>query len=168
MSLDVTLSIWIDGNLSERLEGSLLWTHFGVSGPVVLNASRHWERAVVEGRRVAVTVNFLGAAFDEAERQLWRWRPNVHARRFRAPWRDGCLRRLRVHWSMRSVCSGRRPLPHLTRDDRRRLAHALTEWPLADHRFPRLQLRRSNGWRRLARRDPVVDDGVTRSVRVSI
>ena len=28
-----------------RLTGSLLWTHFGVSGPVALNASRHWHRA---------------------------------------------------------------------------------------------------------------------------
>src|SRR5262245_8144864 len=27
-----------------RLEGAMLWTHFGVSGPVMLNASRHWLR----------------------------------------------------------------------------------------------------------------------------
>src|SRR5687767_1372447 len=33
-----------------RLEGSLLWTHFGVSGPLALNMSRHWNRAQLEGR----------------------------------------------------------------------------------------------------------------------
>ena len=34
-----------------RLAGALLWTHFGVSGPVAMNASRHWLRAQLEGRR---------------------------------------------------------------------------------------------------------------------
>ena len=32
--------------------GSLLWTHFGISGPVALNMSRHWLRARLEGRAV--------------------------------------------------------------------------------------------------------------------
>jgi predicted flavoprotein YhiN len=31
-----------------RLEGPLLWTHFGASGPAVLNLSRHWHRARLE------------------------------------------------------------------------------------------------------------------------
>ncbi len=131
VSLDVTLSIWIAGNLSDRLEGSLLWTHFGVSGPVVLNASRHWERAVVEGRPVAVTVNFLGVAFDEAERRL----VAMAAERPRAS-----LQSALAGWLPASVASAlvdaiglsrEAPVAHLTRDDRRRLAHALTEWPLA-------------------------------------
>src|SRR6266540_3134361 len=45
IAIDGELSIWIDGALATRLSGALLWTHFGISGPVVFNASRHWARA---------------------------------------------------------------------------------------------------------------------------
>ena len=50
---DVELAIWIDGAIAVRLRGAMLWTHFGVSGPVALDASRHWLRAQLEGRAVA-------------------------------------------------------------------------------------------------------------------
>ena len=56
---------------SIRLRGSLLWTHFGVSGPLVLNASRHWCRATLENRNVRVTLNFLPpSTFDAIDRRL--------------------------------------------------------------------------------------------------
>ena len=58
VSHDVELAVWIDGRLSVRLAGPLLWTHFGLSGPVSLNASRHWLRAGIEARSVRVTANF--------------------------------------------------------------------------------------------------------------
>ena len=51
---------------------------------------------------------------------------------------------------------------HLTRDDRRRLSHALIEWPLPVDRHARLQLRRGDRRRRRARRDRSGDDGVAR------
>jgi predicted flavoprotein YhiN len=40
VALEVELAIWIDGRVAERIAGSMLWTHFGVSGPAALNASR--------------------------------------------------------------------------------------------------------------------------------
>src|SRR5688500_18254866 len=51
------VTIRVEGQRPLRLAGSLLWTHFGASGPVVLNASRHWHRAVLEGRQVEVEVS---------------------------------------------------------------------------------------------------------------
>ena len=60
VSHDADLVLWVDGRISTRLTGSLLWTHFGISGPVVLNASRHWLRADLEGRAVRLT--FAGVA----------------------------------------------------------------------------------------------------------
>src|SRR5207237_4483301 len=33
---DVELTIWVDGRVEERLRGAMLWTHFGISGPVAL------------------------------------------------------------------------------------------------------------------------------------
>ena len=71
VSHDVELTVWVDGAAEVRLSGALLWTHFGVSGPVVLNASRHWARATLEGRTVAVTANFCPAdTFDRVDERL--------------------------------------------------------------------------------------------------
>ena len=48
-----------DAGVTTRLRGALLWTHFGASGPVILDASRYWLRAHQEGRSAAVSVNLL-------------------------------------------------------------------------------------------------------------
>src|SRR5262245_31877723 len=71
VSLDATLTVWIDGRADLHLRESLLWTHFGISGPVALNLSRHWLRAVLEGRTVAVTANFTGNLDFEAMERFW-------------------------------------------------------------------------------------------------
>ena len=131
VSQTVEIAIWIDGSISRRLSGSLLWTHFGVSGPVVLNASRHWGRARLEGRDVRLTVNFLpGRSFDQVE-QLWivgaRKRPTVSVRSELA--RDlpqAVAEALPKALSLEPT----QILANLSREDRRRLIHALTEWPL--------------------------------------
>ena len=39
------LTLRAGGRVVTTLTGSLLWTHFGISGPVALNLSRHWHRA---------------------------------------------------------------------------------------------------------------------------
>lgn len=43
------LTTLANGKRIDRRSGSLLWTHFGVSGPVVLDASRHWVLARARG-----------------------------------------------------------------------------------------------------------------------
>jgi len=58
---DAAVSVSGDGLRTVTLRGALLWTHFGASGPVVLNASRHWHRAKIEGREVQVRLSFLPA-----------------------------------------------------------------------------------------------------------
>ncbi len=52
ISHDVTLTTTIAGKNFDRSTGSLLWTHFGISGPVVLDASRVWVRAAAQGEAV--------------------------------------------------------------------------------------------------------------------
>src|SRR5262249_30291769 len=71
VSQDVELSIWIDGAVAPRLARALLWTHVGVSGPVAMNASRHWLRARVEDRTAALSVSFMpGRTFDDVDEWL--------------------------------------------------------------------------------------------------
>ena len=68
---NVELTITVAGARATRLTGAMLWTHFGVSGPVALNASRHWMRAQVEHRDVSITVSFWpGRSFDDADTEL--------------------------------------------------------------------------------------------------
>jgi hypothetical protein len=52
---EVELAVKLGGRLLGRRTGSLLWTHFGVSGPVVLDASRVYLRAALEAGEEAGT-----------------------------------------------------------------------------------------------------------------
>ena len=131
VSHDVELAVWADGAVAIRLTGSLLWTHFGISGPVALNASRHWLRAQLEGRPVAMTANLrAGAQFDDADAD-WQRRAvanpkatvqNTLASMLPASVAAAILRQLAL--------DGTSTLAHFPRDDRRRLSRALVEFPL--------------------------------------
>src|SRR6185436_19678085 len=59
LSQPVELSTFADGKLLDRRSGSLLWTHFGISGPVVMDASRHWVIAQAAQRHVEMRCSFV-------------------------------------------------------------------------------------------------------------
>jgi predicted Rossmann fold flavoprotein len=132
VSLDATLTVWIDGRAALRLRESLLWTHFGISGPVALNVSRHWLRAALDGQAVAVTASFAGDLDFEALERFWlertRDRPlssvgTTLASLVPSSVAAALLQRLSLEPSI--------TLAALRREDRRRLTAALTGWPLA-------------------------------------
>lgn len=122
------LSTYACGKRVDRRTGSLLWTHFGVSGPVVLDASRHWLAARLRGGAVELRCNFLpGGDFAQADE----WLVGAAAARPR----QSVGRCLAGRWPERlaeclaaaaRIDSGT-ALGQLPRDDRRRLAHVLTE-----------------------------------------
>jgi predicted Rossmann fold flavoprotein len=131
VSHDVELSLWADGRITTRQRGSLLWTHFGISGPVTLDVSRHWLRVEREGRRALLTASFCPG--DSFERLETRWMAAVSTRP------KGSVVTALAAQVPESVASAlleriqvdlRRELAHLTRSERRRLVHALLEWPL--------------------------------------
>jgi predicted Rossmann fold flavoprotein len=131
VAVDAAITVWVDGALALRLSGALLWTHFGVSGPVVLNASRHWARARIEDRGVRLTLSFHpGTSFEEVEA---RWISGPHVRQgatVRSLLASDVPDALALAILAVLAIPADRPLAELTRDDRRRLVHALTEWPL--------------------------------------
>ena len=131
VSQDVELAIWTEGALQIRLAGAMLWTHFGVSGPVALNASRHWLRARINGQQASVAVNFRpGRQFDDVDAEwvrLGRDRPKASvltalATMVPASTAAALLRAIAL--------DGQVDLAHLSHDNRRRLTRALVEWPL--------------------------------------
>ena len=56
---EAALTVERDGGAAVRVSGPLLWTHFGISGPAALDASRHWHRAALGGVPVCVRLSFL-------------------------------------------------------------------------------------------------------------
>lgn len=132
VSHDAQLTVWIDDRASIRLRGSLLWTHFGISGPVVLNASRHWSRAKLENRKVRVTLNFSpSSTFDAMDRRLTDLtasRPRASIPALLATFLPAALADALVNAVGLDQNIG---ASQLTRSDRRRLVHALVEWHMS-------------------------------------
>ena len=120
-----------EGASPVRLIGPMLWTHFGVSGPVVLNASRHWLRCRLTGREATVVMSVLpGETFASIEQWLsaeQRHRPRALVRTVVATRVPAAVADV---WTERSGIDATTTLSHLTREDRRRLIHALLELPL--------------------------------------
>ena len=131
VAVDVELTAWIDGAVAVRLSGAMLWTHFGISGPVAMNMSRHWVRARDEGRDVRLTANFRdGEPFDRIDAQLVdaaRERPRSSIRALLSASLPDAVA-LAILESL--AIPADRTLASLSRDDRRRVVHALTAWPL--------------------------------------
>lgn len=131
VALPVVVSIRTDGADPVRLEGAMLWTHFGVSGPVMLNASRHWLRAQLEGRAAAVIVNVLpGETFTSVES----WLQKAQRTHPRALVRTVIASRVPAAvadvWMEAANVDASTTMSHLMRDARRRLIHALLAMPL--------------------------------------
>jgi hypothetical protein len=131
ISHEIEVVVAVEGQKAMRIGGPMLWTHFGASGPAIMDASRHWHRAVLEGHRPRASLNLLpGLGFEAAEAALLKAaasQPNVAIRNALGgliPTRLGeaILSRLGIPPS--------RPVGQVTREDRRRLAHALLDWPL--------------------------------------
>ena len=71
ISHEVRLTTRVNNQIVDRRTGSLLWTHFGVSGPVVLDASRFWILATEQGHNVRLHLNcFPHATHKEVENWL--------------------------------------------------------------------------------------------------
>jgi predicted Rossmann fold flavoprotein len=128
---DVELSTVVQGKPIDRRAGALLWTHFGISGPAVMDASRHWVIAHDQGQAPQMLCNLLYPdTFEAVEKRLLA----VIAARPRA----GILTLLSTSMVERlaaAILAFRQidpatPGAQLSRDSRRALVHALTALPL--------------------------------------
>ena len=124
-------AMWVDGAVATRLSGALLWTHFGISGPVVLNASRHWARARLEGTRGPADAQHASRRELRASRRAL---VSAATARPRATLRSMLAADLPEAVAVALLKALDLPidlaLADLARDDRRRIVHALTAWPL--------------------------------------
>jgi predicted Rossmann fold flavoprotein len=131
ISQDVELVLHVEGEPVTRLKGSLLWTHFGISGPVVLDISRFWHSARINGRRAELGINFLPdidfaaceqRLIDTGTRQPTSAVRSILAGILPARVAEAMLNHLGISPTVQ--------MAHLTRDDRRKLVHGLLKWPV--------------------------------------
>jgi len=63
---NVAVSVWTDGSKTASAFGEMLFTHFGVSGPIILTLSRGIVDSLRAGKQVAISID-LKPALDEAK-----------------------------------------------------------------------------------------------------
>lgn len=121
-----TLTLWSgSGRKLVEFTDSMLCTHFGLSGPAVLNISRYWLDARRSDDGAVLSINWMpGSTFDDAERALGaafgRGRTVLRVLADRLPER---LTRALAHSAGVDAAA---MLDQLRREQRRALAHALT------------------------------------------
>jgi len=127
----VELSTFANARRIDRRIGDMLWTHFGISGPVVMDASRHWVVAHETGGSPEMKCNFFaGETFELLEK----WLIDLAAARPRVSMINLLATRLpeRVAQALLGhvAIDSSTPAGQLSRDLRRSLVHALTALPL--------------------------------------
>jgi predicted Rossmann fold flavoprotein len=139
ISLPVEFSTFVAGKIVDRRVGSLLWTHFGISGPVVMDASRHWTLARAQGQSVELRCHFFpGQVFSQLEQWLLdtaNARSRVSLVRVLGERLPDRMADALVRWS--GIESGT-ILSQLSREQRRTLVHSLTNFLLP--------VERDRGW----------------------
>ena len=131
VSHDVEITAWLAGRVATRVTGSLLWTHFGISGPAALDVSRHWTRAAAEKLDIRLTLNVCpGCTFDSLDGRLVDLigsRPRASLQTLLASLIPSAVASalLKAVGIEEGQISGA-----LTRGHRRTLTHALVEWTL--------------------------------------
>jgi predicted Rossmann fold flavoprotein len=132
VSLPVALDLRRNGRRIARTEGPLLWTHFGISGPSVLDLSVSFERARLDDPEgVGVHLNLLpGESFESLERAILDETKHSPRRGVRG-WLAGRLPDRLADCLLEIVpLSASERFGTLSREGRRRLLHSLTALPL--------------------------------------
>jgi hypothetical protein len=58
---NVSVTLWIDGQQADEAFGEMLFTHFGLSGPIILSLSRQVVDALRRGQKVVVAIDLKPA-----------------------------------------------------------------------------------------------------------
>jgi predicted Rossmann fold flavoprotein len=133
LSIDAELTVAsATGRVIQRTRGSVLFTHFGLSGPGILDVSRHWIAARREDAGVALVMNALpGAdrrALEDAIVASAKEHPRMAIETYLAlKFPDRFARAVVEHGAPATPSTA---LGRLDRDTRRRIAAAVVELAL--------------------------------------
>lgn len=127
---NVTLSVYEDGKLLYRELGEMLFTHFGVSGPLVLSASAHMRKMGEADYRLAIDFK---PALDEKklDARILRDFTKYANREFRNALGDLAGRSMIPVLIRLSGIPEDKPVREITREERRRLLELLKAFPVS-------------------------------------
>ena len=139
LSQEVELTTAGNGKTVDQRTGSLLWTHFGISGPVVMDASRFWTLAKERGETASIYGNFLPGLTAEQVREWF-------MKQAREPPRRSLVKTLALRLPERfaeailssAECDTHTASGQLQKTNREHLIAGLTKFP-----FP---IRQDRGW----------------------
>jgi predicted Rossmann fold flavoprotein len=131
ISQEVELTVSVSGKRVDRRTGSMLWTHFGVSGPVVMDASRHWTSAHETGAGPRVLCNLLpGETFETLERAMIDAATSRPKASLLSQLAGKLPERVAAAVLRHAGADPATPAGQVPRDARRAVVHALTALPL--------------------------------------
>ncbi|HEY70031.1 MAG TPA: NAD(P)/FAD-dependent oxidoreductase [Anaerolineae bacterium] len=128
---NVSVSLVFDGRKGAQAFGEMLFTHFGVSGPIILTLSRRVVDALREGRQVAISID-LKPALDEKklDARLLRDLDAYGKRHFRTLLKGLLPHKLIPVCVEQTKIAADRRAHQLTSDERRRLRDWLKDFRL--------------------------------------
>ncbi len=139
LSQEVELTTVVKEKPLDARTGSLLWTHFGISGPVVMDASRFWCLAQEQREPAEVYGNFLPGENQEQARQWFMEQARDNPRRSLGKTLAQRLpQRFTESLIQHAGCDSQTAIAQLPKKDRDHLLSLLTKCP-----FPIVQDR---GW----------------------
>ncbi len=125
VTLDAELALWVDGRVAQRVSGSLLFAHFGVTGPAALDLSRHFHAA--EGHARRVTISFAPGETMPALDQAWVDYGEVNPRKGVRTWLGMRLPERIADVLTTESGLGGAAMSQVPRDRRTRMLRALTD-----------------------------------------
>lgn len=132
---NVTVSLMVDGTLREKAFGEMLFTHFGVSGPIILTLSRTVSIALTQGAFVELLLNLKPAlTAEQLEKRVQRDLAAQQKKAVKNGLRDLLPMRLIPPILDLSYLPPEKPVHQVTREERRRLTEILQHVPLTVRR----------------------------------
>jgi predicted Rossmann fold flavoprotein len=129
LSQEVELTIVVKGRVLYRRTGSMLWTHFGISGPVIMDASRFWTLGHDQGEPVEVYGNFLpGQTQEQTKSWLIEHTANNPRQSLLKTWTKQIPGRFIEALCSHVQCDPKTTMAQLSRIGRDRLLAALTRF----------------------------------------
>jgi len=139
LSQEVELTTIVQGRKVDQRTGSLLWTHFGISGPVVMDVSRSWTLGQETGKSPDLYGNFLpGTTRDHAKQWFMGQAAGTPRRSLIKTLAQRVSERFAEALCTHIECEPQKAIAQVPRKDRDRLIEALSKF-----RFP---VERDRGW----------------------
>jgi len=62
---NIQVNVWVDGKKKGDAFGEMLFTHFGLTGPIILTLSRQFNDDILSGKKVIFSIDFKPALDDK-------------------------------------------------------------------------------------------------------